>query len=337
MNVAFKRAQQLGFLLILLVSTLDFLILWNPLFMTKQITSEFFNTAYDDLLTYSIVPNNEPPIARSAFIAITILSEPSIMITEIHNSWGQNFEATSMNGQLAYFVDSPIDENLRLFPIVEVRPPIFPLNTTRLCRMELEATKYFLSSTTAGWMLIVHERTWVNYTSLMSTLDPKIDPNIKSVFYASADQIKGVTLPQEDGGWVFSREFARRQIKDGEIWMKTCTGETSRSFQLMEMSRRQKSSTIWTKNFIGIPFNDYEMEGLLTKNMSRIEVCVLPLLPENSEKKGESGNFVRKMNHIAVWNIPSRKFFLKVPKLIPTMKNLGYSYVDGKSNICAIM
>ena len=333
MNIALARARQLGFLLILLVTTVDFLILWDSLFLSKKVTSEFFNTAYDELLDFSVAESSKYINFRSVFVAVMILSDPSMMISEIHSSWGKNFEATSLTGEMAYFVDSPsIDESLQLFPVVQVRPPIFPLATTRLCRMELEATKYFLSSTAAGWMLVVHERTWVNYSSVLSIINTRVNPNQTATFYAGMEVIKSRILPHSKGGWVISREFARKHLENGENWMKTCTGETTRAVQLMDLSQNIKGIPRWTDSFIGIHFSDYEMESLLTMNMSRIDACKYPLAENKIMNDNEH---VKKLDNVAVWNIPNRKYFLKISNVIPDIKNIGYSFIDGEPTICS--
>jgi hypothetical protein len=59
---------------------------------------------------------------------------------------GSDFLLSDNLGSLTYLVDGPFSPATALFPIVTVQQPIFPLNATRLCRMELAAVQHFLSA-----------------------------------------------------------------------------------------------------------------------------------------------------------------------------------------------
>jgi hypothetical protein len=334
MKVGAKRVQQLGFLFVLFVVTISFLFLWNPLLVSDRVSSQFFSTAYDDVLDFSLAEGEVPISSSSIYIAVSILSDPDDFIPETHKSWGEEFLLADGEGTLTYLIDSPCSDSTKLYPIITVQQPIYPLNTTRLCRMELAAIQHFLSATTASWILVVHERTWVNYTAVTETLNFTSHAAARPLFVAAADSIREATVPHKDGGWAISRGFARKILADGPRWLKKCTDETTRGEQVLELVTRFRAQTTWTPDFIGIEFNDEELEGLLVKNFSRIDICKLPLISTNEQTKGINGNFLRSMNHVGIWSLPSHKFFLKLPAIIPHITHLGYSYIDGQGNIC---
>jgi hypothetical protein len=267
MKVGWKRVQQLGFLLVLFVVTASFLFLWNPLFVSDWVSTQFFSTAYDDVMAFSLI-EGEVPISSSIYIAVSVLSDPDDFIAERHKSWVEEFLLADGEGTLTYLIDCPCSDSTKFYPIITVQQPIYPLNTTRLCRMELAVVQHFLSATTASWMLIVQERTWVNYTAVTETLNFTSHPAAAPLFMAAADEMREATVPHKDGGWAISRAFARRMLADGPCWLKKCADETTRGEQILELVTRFRAQTTWTPDFIGIDFNDQELDGLLVKNFS---------------------------------------------------------------------
>jgi hypothetical protein len=201
--------------------------------------------------------------------------------------------------------------------------------------MELAALKHFLASTSSSWMLSIHERTWVNYSALLETLRSRRSPDSHSLLVAASDYVDEETILHNDGGWAISRKFAREMLNDSMRWMRVCTDETTRAQQITDLAERYQARPKWTPDFIGIQFNDDELDGILAMNFSRIETCKLPLISKEDQKSGKTGNFVKAMSHVSVWSLPGRKFFLRLPPVIPQITHLGYSYIDGQGSICS--
>jgi hypothetical protein len=129
-----------------------------------------------------------------------------------------------------------------------------------------------------------------------------------------------------DGGWAISQQM----LRNGPRWMKQCTDKMTRWEQMLQLAaldeaahrqddavgadaaqraaldeavhRRDDAAQcrvrpVATEDFVGIEFDDEELESLLVRNFSRIERC-----------GAREGGVVWSMNHVGVWNLPRRSF-----------------------------